>query len=149
MESTSTKKAKAGTEERKQVKRKLSKKRRLKFRRCESWRYVRLKENWRKPKGIDSKMRLKLRSQPKLPSIGSRSPVETRYLHPSGLREVLVHKPEDLKSIDAKKQAVRIAHGVGERKRVQILKEAEEMGLRVLNPGVRLVEREESAEVSG
>ena len=33
---------------------------RPKFRRQESWRYKRLAENWRKPKGIDNKMRLTL-----------------------------------------------------------------------------------------
>ena len=39
--------------------RKVMKKREPDFIRQESWRYVRVKESWRRPRGIDSKMRLK------------------------------------------------------------------------------------------
>jgi len=50
-------------------------------------------------------------------SIGYRSPVAARDLHPSGFREVLIHNPADLEGVDPSTEAVRIAHGVGSRKR--------------------------------
>jgi len=57
---------------------------RPKFVRQESWRYVRVSPSWRKPRGIDNKMRVKLKGYPKLPSIGYRNPKLVRGLHPTG-----------------------------------------------------------------
>ena len=109
--------------------------RRPKFVRQESWRYVRVKENWRRPRGIDSKMRLKLKSRPALVSVGYGSPRKVRGLHPSGKREVLVHNVEELERINPEVEVARIAHTVGLRKRIQILERAKDLGITVLNPG--------------
>ena len=108
-----------------------------KFRRPESWRYKRLETGWRRPKGIDSKIRQRERGQPAMPTIGYRSPVKLRHLHPSGLKEVLVHTPDDLEGLQPKVHAVRIGHRVGGRKRVTIMERAEDKGLHVLNPQLR------------
>ena len=70
--------------------------RRPEFVRQESWRYVRLKPNWRKPRGKDSKMRLQVKGWPPLVKVGYRTPRKYRGLHPSGYKEVLVYRPEDL-----------------------------------------------------
>jgi large subunit ribosomal protein L32e len=67
-------------------------------------------------------------------SIGYGSPAETRNLHPSGFAEVMVYNVGDLEKIDPKLQAARIGHSVGTRKRINIEEEAEEKGIRVLNP---------------
>lgn len=107
---------------------------RVKFRRCESWRYVRVKESWRAPRGIDSKMRLKLKGQPPLPSIGYRKPREIRGFHPSGYEMVLIHSVNDVKKVDPKRQAIMIAHTVGKQKRLTIFEEAKKMKILVLNP---------------
>lgn len=109
--------------------------RHLHFRRDESWRYVRIKENWRRPKGIDSKMRLKIKGKPKMPSIGFRSPKVIRGLHPSGYEEVVVHNIRDLEKIDPSRQAIKIAHTVGRRKRAELIKIASEKGIKILNIG--------------
>lgn len=66
-------------------------------------------------------------------SIGYRGPRNARGLHPSGFQEVLVHNPAQLKGLDPKRQAVRIAGTVGGRKRKLIQDEAEELGVRILN----------------
>jgi large subunit ribosomal protein L32e len=105
-----------------------------KFRRQESWRYKRVKDTWRKPHGIDSKMRKKVKGWPASPTIGYRSPKKTRGLHPSGFLETRVQSVEDLGGIDPELQAIRIARTVGGRKRVEILALAEEKGIHVLNP---------------
>ena len=108
---------------------------RPRFRRQESWRYVRIKESWRRPRGIESKMRLKKKGWPPSPSVGYRGPKAVRGLHPSGYEEVLVYNVGDLATIDPETQAIRIAGTVGARKRTIILAEAEKRGIKVLNPG--------------
>ncbi len=106
-----------------------------KFRRQESWRYKRVPDKWRRPHGIDSKMRKKVKGWPASPTTGYRSPKKTRGLHPSGFIETRVHTVDDLAGIDPELQAIRIARTVGGRKRVAILSLAEERGIHVLNPG--------------
>jgi large subunit ribosomal protein L32e len=55
---------------------------RPRFIRQESWRYDRLAENWRKPKGKDNKMRKQKSGMPALVKVGYRSPKAARGLHP-------------------------------------------------------------------
>jgi len=112
---------------------KRSKQKQPNFVRPESWRYVRIKENWRKPRGLDHKVRLKYAGWPPASRAGYRSPRTIRGLHPSGCREVLIYNVEGLKDVEPKTQVVRIAHVVGKRKRVRILAEAKKKKIRVLN----------------
>ena len=109
--------------------------RRPKFVRQESWRYDRLAESWRKPKGKDNKMRKEKAGLPAIVKIGYRGPRRGRGLHPSGYRDNLVMNTRDLLSLDPKSDAVRIGRSVGGRKRLVILSKASEMGIKVLNPG--------------
>ena len=120
---------------------------RPRFVRQESWRYVRLKPNWRRPRGKDSKMRLQIRGWPPLVKVGYRTPRAYRNLHPSGFKEVLVYRPEDLQGLDPEIHAVRIAGSVGMRKRLLIVEEAEKLGIKVLNPPVLPEAEEEEVEV--
>jgi large subunit ribosomal protein L32e len=92
-----------------------------------------LKKNWRRPRGLDHKMRRKIKGWPATVSTGYKGPKVARGLHPSGYREVLVHNPADLSDIDPKFEAARIAHTVGRRKRVQIVAEAKKLEVFILN----------------
>ncbi|MGD8505466.1 MAG: 50S ribosomal protein L32e [Candidatus Bathyarchaeota archaeon] len=114
--------------------RKRLKSKKPKFRRQESWRYKRVSEVWRKPKGIDSKMRRKKKGWPKSVEVGYRSPKAARGLHPSGFAEVLIHTVDDVDTVSPETQAIRIAHAVGARKRIEITARARELGVHVLNP---------------
>jgi large subunit ribosomal protein L32e len=105
-----------------------------KFRRQESWRLKRVPDRWRKPHGVDSKMRKKVKGWPACPTTGYRSPKKTRGLHPSGFVETRVQTLEDLAGVDPELQAIRIARRVGGRKRGEILALAQERGIHVLNP---------------
>ena len=108
---------------------------RPRFVRQESWRYDRLAENWRKPKGKDNKMRLQVSGVPRLVKVGYRSPKDARGLHPSGYTDNLVHNINDLLSLNPKNDAVRIGHNVGKLKRGIILTKSIELGFKVLHPG--------------
>jgi large subunit ribosomal protein L32e len=119
---------------------------RPKFVRQESWRYARVKPNWRRPRGKDSKMRLQVGGWPPLVKIGYRAPRRYRGLHPSGYKEILVYRPEDLQGLNPEIHAIRIASSVGMRKRLLIVEEARKLGLKILNPP-RLMEEVEEVEV--
>jgi large subunit ribosomal protein L32e len=108
---------------------------RPKFVRQESWRYIRLAENWRKPKGIDNKMRKQVSGVPPLVKVGYRGPKKARGLHPSGYKDKLIHNIRDLEKLDPKTDAARIGHSVGRRKRIDIVNKANALGIKVLNKG--------------
>jgi len=116
------------------------------FVRQESWRYKRIKENWRRPRGLDSKMRRKIKGWPKCPEVGYRGPKAARGLHPSGYEEILVYNPNDLDKVDPEKQAIRIAHTVGIKKRMEIIAKATSKKIRILNPKEAELELEEERE---
>ena len=116
-------------------KRREKKDREPEFLRQEWFRYKRLGECWRRPKGLHSKMRKGLKYRPPRVKIGYRGPRLARGLHPSGFEEVMVYRVEDLERINPERQAIRIGGTVGVRKRIDIVKKADEMGIRVLNRG--------------
>lgn len=107
--------------------------RRPAFKRQEWFRYAKLGEKWRKPKGIHSKMKRQIKRRPPMVDIGFRGPTSVRGLHPSGFEEVLVYNVDGLEDIDPKVQAVRIGGTVGTKKRIAIEDRAAELGIRVLN----------------
>ena len=90
--------------------------------------------SWRKPRGGLSKQRRGHKGKGPKVEAGFRTPKEVRGLHPSGFEEVRVHNVDDLEDVDGDTQAVRIASKVGARKRERIEEEAEDAGIRVLNP---------------
>ena len=111
--------------------RKMKKAKKPSFVNQDSWKRKELPTSWRKPRGMHSKMRLKFRGNPKIPSQGYRSPVLVRNLHPSGLRTVLVSSVQQLDSI--KDEGVIISYTVGVKKKLAMLKKATELKLKILN----------------
>jgi large subunit ribosomal protein L32e len=108
------------------------------FVRQESWRYKRVGLAWRKPKGIDNhQRRQKFRGRPGLVKIGYGGPKIARGLHPSGFTDNLVHNLADLQKLDPKTDGVRIAHGVGKKKRIEIVAKALEQKFKIFNARVR------------
>ncbi|MDA4127933.1 MAG: 50S ribosomal protein L32e [Thaumarchaeota archaeon] len=115
--------------------------RRPRFIRQESWRYVRIHPPWRKPKGVDNKVRRQDKGAVKLVRVGYRGPVAARSLHPSGHYDVMVHNPVGLEGLVPGRDVARIGGTVGARKRALILKRAKELGIIVVNPtGLRIIE---------
>lgn len=79
--------------------------------------------------------------------IGYRSARSARGLHPSGLQEVTVRRPEDLDSIDPKTQIVRISSSIGERKRIAIVERVQSLQLKATNLGVKKSEASPAEEL--
>ncbi|TXT58343.1 MAG: 50S ribosomal protein L32e [Promethearchaeota archaeon] len=123
--------------------RKKMKKKRPKFRRVESWRYKRVKDSWRRAKGIDSQTRKKTKSGVKMPNVGYRTPKEIRGLHPSGYEEVRVITKDDLDGLSPKKHALKISGRLGAKKRIGLIEYAQNRGFKILNLGISQRELEE------
>jgi large subunit ribosomal protein L32e len=99
--------------------------------------------SWRRPRGGLSKQRKGIKGKGPKVQAGYRTPKAVRGLHPSGFEEVRVENTDDLEGVDGDTQAVRIGSTVGARKREAIEEQAEEQGIRVLNPTYVEVEVEE------
>jgi large subunit ribosomal protein L32e len=96
--------------------------------------------SWRKPRGQLSKQRRGIKGKGDTVEAGYRKPEAVRGKHPSGFEEVRVHNVDDLEGVDGSREAVRIASKVGARKRERIEEQAEDRGIRVLNPTYEEVE---------
>jgi len=110
-------------------------KKRPEFQAPESWRYRRIRQRWRKPTGIDNKMRTNEKGWPRSANVGWGGPQAIRGLHPSGREEIIVNNIADLYKVDSKTQVARLSGRIGKRKRALILEEADKHGIRVLNRG--------------
>jgi large subunit ribosomal protein L32e len=93
----------------------------------------RLEKKWRKPRGIDSKIRLRLKGYLKPVETGYGSPKEIKHLHKSGLMPVLISSLKELENIDNQKQAIVISSKVGKKKKLDIIKKADEKSITILN----------------
>merc|ERR1711990_440102 len=114
------------------VKRKITKKRMKKFIRHQSERYVKVKANWRKPKGIDNRVRRRFKGQYLMPSIGYGSNAKTRHMMPDGFRKFVVHNVKDVDLLLMLKgsYAAEIAHNVSARKRKEIVERANQLSIK-------------------
>ena len=100
-------------------------------------------ESWRRPRGQLSKQRRGVKGKGPKVEAGYRTPKAIRGKHPSGFDEVRVENTDDLEGVAGDPEAVRIASSVGARKRERIEEEAEDAGIRVLNPTYEEVEVEQ------
>jgi len=107
------------------------------FVRPESWRYVRLQTNWRKPKGIDHHQRKqKSRRRPGLVKVGYGGPRDAKGLHPTEFTDNLDFNMSDLEKLEPKKDGVRFGHSVGTKKRKEIVIKAVEKKFKIFNARV-------------
>tara|TARA_Y100000310_G_C20315895_1_gene638422 strand:+ start:340 stop:693 length:354 start_codon:yes stop_codon:yes gene_type:complete len=110
-----------------------------KFIRRDTKRYAKLgknkksKQKWRKPKGRDNKMRLKRFSYPDNPTVGHKSSKQVKGKI-EGKTPILVKNFKDLAS--AGKESIIILSGrLGAKKKIEIIKKAEESKLKIINLG--------------
>merc|ERR1711935_216724 len=120
--------------------RKIVKKRMKKFPRFQADRFKKMGQSWRKPRGIDCRVRRKFKGSTLLPSIGYGSNKKTRFRLKNGFYKFLVQSPADLEMLlmHNEKYAVEIAHNVGAKKRKEIVERADQLKLFVTNRFARL-----------
>lgn len=111
------------------------KKHRKSFNRHQSDRFKCVDSSWRKPKGIDNRVRRRFRGTMTMPKIGFRSNKKTRFLTPSGHKSFLVSNTKDVELLLMHNRtfAAEIAHNVSSRKRIDIIARAKQLGVKVTN----------------
>jgi large subunit ribosomal protein L32e len=116
------------------------KKRTKTFFRHQSDRFKCLSAAWRKPKGIDNRVRRRFRGTQAMPSIGYGSNKKTRHMMPSGHKAFLVSNTNDVELLLMHNRtfAAEIAHNVSSRKRVDIIARAKQLGVKVTNPKAKV-----------
>jgi large subunit ribosomal protein L32e len=108
------------------------KKRKPAFIRQEWRKNKRLAKVWRKPTGMQSKMRHRKKGHSAVVSVGWRSPRAARGLHRSGLHPVVVQSVADIAKMQKNDGAV-IAAGVGMRGAVLLVQELLDRKITILN----------------
>jgi large subunit ribosomal protein L32e len=127
------------------VKRDVIKKRVKKFKRMQSDRKISVKENWRRPKGIDSRVRRKFKGCTLMPNIGYGSNKKTRHVLPNGFIKFLVHNVADVELLlmHNRKYSAEIAHNVSTLKRKAIVERAAQLNIALTNGSARLRSQED------
>ena len=117
-----------------------------KFKRFQSDNFMRVKESWRKPKGIDGRVRRRFKGTIRMPKIGYGTDKRTKNMLPNGFFKFLVYRVQDLELLlmHNRKYCAEIAHNVSVRKRKEIVERADQLGVRVTNGTAKL--RSEEAE---
>ena len=128
------------------VKRTCVKKRTKKFARHQSDNFMRVPSSWRKPKGIDGRVRRRFRGTIPMPSIGYGSDKRTRNVHPNGFKSAVVHNVTELEMLmmHNRTYAATVAHGVSSRVRKEIVERAEQLAIRVTNAAAKLRAEEDN-----
>ena len=109
-----------------------------KFVRTDSFRFSRIGKNrkklqvWRGAKGKHSKLRRQRQGYPAIPTIGYGTPRKEAGKI-DGLIPVLVHNLNELKSLD--KNSIAIIARIGAKKKIEMLKLASELQIKVSNAG--------------
>ena len=85
---------------------------------------------WRRPRGRHSKMRQQRKSYPASPAVVYRT-AKKRSGKINNLKPVLVHNVKELFSLD--KNSIAIIARVGAKKKLELLKHAEEKNIKILN----------------
>merc|ERR1719263_2270239 len=119
------------------------KKRTKKFSRHQSDMFIRIRDKthgWRRPKGIDGRVRRKFKGTIPMPNVGYGSDKKTRNLLPNGFYKFVVNNPEELDMLlmHNRKYCAEIAHSVSSRVRKQIVERAQQLHVKVTNAGAKL-----------
>ena len=123
------------------------KKRSKKFARHQSDLFIRIRDSsWRKPKGIDGRVRRRFKGAVPMPTIGHGSDKQTRNIHPNGFKSVVINNVSELEMLmmHNRTYAATVAHSVSSRVRKEIVQRAEQLAIRVTNANAKLRAEEDA-----
>ena len=123
------------------------KKRTKKFARHQADLFMRIsRTSWRKPKGIDGRVRRRFKGALPMPSIGYGSDKATRNIHPHGFKTVVINNCAELEMLmmHNRTYAATVAHSVSSRVRKDIVQRAEQLAIRVTNANAKLRAEEDA-----
>ncbi|DBA91229.1 hypothetical protein WJX82_008054 [Trebouxia sp. C0006] len=122
------------------------KKRTKPFKRHQTDRKICVKESWRRPKGIDSRVRRKFKGCGVImPNIGYGSNKKTRHMLPNGFFKFVVSNVKELELLmmHNRRYAAEVAHNVSSKKRKAIVERAAELNVHVTNADAKLRSQED------
>merc|ERR1711990_1281954 len=128
-------------------KRTIVKKRTKKFARHQADLFKRIsRTGWRKPKGIDGRVRRRFKGALPMPNIGYGSDKKTRNVHPNGFKSVVVSNVAELEMLmmHNRTYAATVAHSVSSRIRREIVERAEQLAIKVTNAAAKLRAEEDA-----
>ncbi|KAJ0988944.1 hypothetical protein J5N97_007300 [Dioscorea zingiberensis] len=104
-----------------------------------------VKPSWRRPKGIDSRVRRKFKGCTLMPNIGYGSDKKTRHYLPNGFKKFVVHNVSDLEVLmmHNRTYCAEIAHNISTKKRKEIVERAAQLDIVVTNKLARLRSQED------
>merc|ERR1711918_205879 len=119
---------------------KIVKKKTNKFKRHQSDLHARVAESWRRPKGIDSRVRRKFKGNVLMPNIGYGSNKKTRHMLPDGFKKFLINNVSDLELLMMynRTYAAEVASSVSRKTREAILERAKVLDIKVTNASARM-----------
>ncbi|GBN89833.1 60S ribosomal protein L32 [Araneus ventricosus] len=96
--------------------------------------------NWRKPRGIDNRVRRRFKGQCLMPNIGYGSNKKTKHVLPNGFRKVVIRNVKELEMLMMmnRRFCAEIGHAVSSKKRKTIVERAQQLAIRVTNANARL-----------
>ena len=119
---------------------KIVKKRIQHAKRFQSDRFLRVGPSWRRPRGIDNKVRRRYTGTVRMPKIGYGSNKKTRFLLPCGLKKITINTEKEIELLlmNNRTFAAEIAQSVSGKKRTRIVERARELNVRVTNPNAKV-----------
>ncbi|KAI5192824.1 large subunit ribosomal protein L32e [Nematocida minor] len=111
------------------------KKTKREFNRFQSDQFKRLSKSWRKPRGIDNKVRRKVKGTMVMPTIGFKADKLVRHVLPNGFKKVIIYNIKDLEALVSLNRVYcgEISSSVGAKKRIDIVKRAADLGIVLTN----------------
>lgn len=126
------------------VHKRVIKKRTKKFVRFESEDFAKLESSWRRPRGIDNRVRRRFRGQRRMAKIGFASDNATKFIMPNGFKKFLIRNAADLEILlmNNRSYAGEIAHTISAQVKATLVKRAAELGVRLTNASARVKTQE-------
>merc|ERR1712146_451517 len=111
------------------------------FKRHQSDKFIRVPTSWGKPRGIDSRVRRRFRSNGVVEvKVGYGTDKKTKHTLPDGFYKFTVRNVKELEVLmmSNRKYAAEVAKGVSTRKRKEIVERALQLNIKVINSEARL-----------